>query len=99
MIVFSRTGTMYPGKYADGAKFVRERAAFLKDRYGLDPKVMAQVGGPAGRIALVTQHEAMAELEEIRRKIIADPSSAKQQAGAEGLMIPGKTIDQIWLEL
>jgi hypothetical protein len=90
---------MYPGRFADGAKFVRERAAFLKETYGLDPKVLAQVGGPAGRIAIVTQHEGMAELEDIRRKIIADPNAAKQQAGAEGLMIPGKTIDQIWLEV
>jgi hypothetical protein len=90
---------MYPGKFADGAKFVRERAAFLKDNYGLDPRVLAQIGGPAGRIAIVTQHETMAELEEIRRKIMADPGAATQQAGAEGLMLPGKTMDQIWLEV
>lgn len=97
MIVFKRVGTAMPGKNAEAHAYVRNRSKFLKKAYGLDTEVSVQMGGKVGRIALASRHKSLADLEKLRKKIMADPKSAKNQAGADGLFVPGETEDSIWL--
>ena len=99
MILFARIGVMMPGRFAEGSAFIRDRAAYIKNNYGVNVDTYAQFGGPTGRIALMSTHESVAELEDIRRKIIADPEAAKMATAAEGNFVPGQTIDAIWLKL
>ncbi len=97
MIVFKRVGTAMPGHVAEAHAYVRNRSKFLKKAYGLETEVSVQMGGKVGRIALASRHQSLADLEKLRKKIMVDPKSAKNQAGADGLFVPGETEDSIWL--
>ena len=60
---------------------------------------MTQLGGPVGGIAMVSELDSVARLEEVRRQIIEGALPAELAAGPEGLFIPGETMDRIWLKI
>jgi len=99
MIVFTRTFTPMPGRLSDSQSFARERVAALKDVYGLDINLHARMGGMIGQLSMVSYHDNLGDLEEIRRRIIADVDSSKLPNPEPGLLIPGESQDAIWLRL
>ncbi len=60
---------------------------------------MTQLGGPVGRIAMVSEVDSVARIEEVRRQIIEGAMPTELAAGPEGLFIPGETMDRIWLKI
>ena len=99
MIVFTRTFTPVPGRLGESQKFAQERVAALKESYGLEVAWYARFGGPVGQLNMVSYHESLAELEEVRRKIIADVGASKLPSPEPGLLIPGESQDAIWLKM
>ncbi len=98
-VTFVRSGQMMPGKFQEAHAFVEKRRQWLKDTFGVEPSIMTQLGGPVGRIALVSELDSVATLEEARRQIIGGALPAELAAGPEGLFIPGETMDRIWLKI
>ena len=98
-VTFVRSGQMMPGKFREARAFVEKRREWLKETFGIEPSVMTQLGGPVGRIAMVSELDSVAKIEEIRRQIIEGALPAELAAGPEGLFIPGETMDRIWLKI
>jgi hypothetical protein len=90
---------MMPGKFREAQAFVQKRRQWIADTYGIAPAIMTQLGGPVGRIAMVTETESVAKIEEVRRQLIEGALPAELAAGPEGLFIPGQTMDRIWLKI
>ncbi len=91
-VTFVRSGQMMPGKFREAQAFVQKRRQWLADTYGIEPSIMTQLGGPVGRVAIVSEVDSVAKIEEIRRQIIEGALPAELAAGPEGLFIPGETM-------
>ncbi len=98
-VTFVRSGQMMPGKFPDAQAYVHKRRQWLKDTFGIESSVMTQLGGPVGSIAMVSEVDSVARIEEVRRQIIEGAMPAELAAGPEGLFIPGETMDRIWLKI
>ena len=96
-VIFTRVGTPVPGRLGEAAAFMRKRADAIKSAYGVDVSMNARFGGPVGQMALVSYHENMGELEEIRRKIIADVGAGKLPTPEPGTF--HRSDDAIWLKI
>jgi len=98
-VTFVRSGLMMTGKFPQAEQFVRNRAQFIKEKFGVDTTVMTLLGGQVGRIALASENESVAQIEEIRRAIIGGALPKELATGQEGLFVPGAARDRIWLHL
>ena len=98
-VTFVRSGQMMPGKFQEAHAFVEKRRQWLKDTSSGEAAIMTQLGGPVGRIAMVSDVDSVARIEEVRRQIIEGAMPAEIAAGPEGLFIPGETMDRIWLKI
>lgn len=96
-IVFARMGIPTSGRLGEAAKYMRERAEAVKSNYGVDVTINARMGGPVGQMALVSYLDDVAQLEEIRRKVIEDTASGKMPGPEPGLFKVSE--DAIWLKL
>ena len=94
-----RSGLMMPGKFQQGQQYVENRIRFMKENYGTEASLMIGLGGPVGRIAMVTEVDSVAQIEEIRRKLVGGALPKELATGQEGLFVPGETIDRIWLKI
>ena len=98
-VTFVRSGQMMPGKFREAQAFIQKRRQWLLDTFGVEPTIMTQLGGPVGRVAMVSEVDSVAKIEEVRRQLIEGAMPAELAAGPEGLFIPGQTIDRIWLKI
>jgi hypothetical protein len=96
-IVFTRVGIPVSGRLDDAAKFMRDRAAAISKAYGVDVGVNARFGGPVGQMALVSYHDTLGELEDIRRKVIEDTIGGKLPMPEGGLF--RRSEDAVWMKL
>ncbi len=98
-VTFVRSGQMMPGKFQEAMAFVQKRRQWLADTYGVEPSIMTQLGGPVGCVAMVSEVDSVAKIEEVRRQLIEGALPAEIATGPEGLFIPGQTMDRIWLKI
>lgn len=98
-VTFVRSGLMMTGKYPEAEQFVRNRSEWLEKNFDLKSTVMVLLGGQVGRIAMASESESVAQIEEIRRAIIGGALPKELATGQQGLMVPGETRDRIWLHL
>jgi hypothetical protein len=98
-VTFVRSGLMAPGKFQEGQQFVQNRINFMNENYGLEGQLMVGLGGPVGRIAMVTELESVARIEEIRRLLVGGALPKELATGQAGLFVPGETMDRIWLNI
>ena len=98
-VTFVRSGLMMPGKFQQGQQYVENRIKWLKENFGVEASLMVGLGGPVGRIAMVTEQESVAQIEEVRRKIVGGALPKELATGQEGLFVPGETMDRIWLKI
>lgn len=94
-VVFTRIGTPLPGKQAQAFEYVKTRAVAVNKAYGTNAEVHVRFGGPIGQLVMVSTHENVQELEDIKRKVIADTASGKIPAAPEGVF--SSVEDAIWL--
>ena len=98
-VTFVRSGLMMPGKFQQGQQYVENRIKWMKENYGAELSLMVGLGGPVGRIAMVGELDSVAQIEEIRRKLVGGALPKELATGQEGLFVPGETIDRIWLKI
>lgn len=94
-VVMTRVGTPLPGKQGQALEFMKKRAAALEKNYGIKAQLHYRFGGPLGQMQLVSHHKNLQEVEELRRKIIADTGSGKLPI-SEGSLFEN-VEDRIWL--
>jgi hypothetical protein len=98
-VTFVRSGLMMPGKFPEGQQFVRDRSEWLEKNFDVKSTVMALLGGQIGRIAIASENESVAQIEEIRRAIVGGALPKELATGQAGLFVPGETRDRIWLHV
>ena len=96
-VVFTRVATPLPGRLGDAANFMRKRADAIHTTYDVELQINARFGGPVGQMALVSYHKSLAELEDLRRRIIADVGAGKLPTPEPGVF--HHSDDAIWLRL
>ena len=69
--MFARIRTPVAGKHVDGYKFAVERAKAMKEVLGVDQEVYVRLGGPVGQVIAVSKHNNIAEIEEVKKKVIS----------------------------
>jgi hypothetical protein len=98
-VTFVRSGVMVPGKFPEGQQYLKNRIKWLKETFGLDVSLMVGFGGQVGRVATVSEHDSVAKIEEIRRRIVGGALPKELTTGQEGLFVPGETMERIWLKV
>lgn len=98
-VTFVRSGLMMTGKFPEAHQFMEDRVKWLHETFDVQSSIMTLLGGPVGRIALVSDLDSVAQIEEIRRKIIGGAAPEAMTHGQEGLFVPGQTMDRIWLKV
>jgi len=98
-VTFVRSGLMMPGKYGEAQEFVANRNKWLNETFGIDPCLMVLLGGSVGRIAIASEHESVAQIEEIRRKLASGAAPEEVSSARGGLFVPGHSRDRIWLHI
>ena len=98
-VTFVRSGLMTPGKYKEAMQWVQTRNKWLNETFGVDPTLQVLLGGPVGRIAIASQHESVAQIEEIRRKLAGGAEPEEISLARGELFVPGYSRDRIWLQI
>ncbi len=98
-VTFVRSGLMTPGKYKEAMQWVQTRNKWLNETFGVDPQLQVLLGGPVGRIAIASQHESVAQIEEIRRKLAGGNEPDEISLARGDFFVPGKSRDRIWLQM
>ena len=96
-VVFTRTMTPVSGHLDDTMKFAKARLAALKKAYDLDINLNVRFGGPAGQLNMVSYHEDMAALENVRRKVIAGVADGTIPQPEPGIV--AHVEDAVWMRL
>ena len=96
-VIFTRVGTPLPGRLGQAAAFMKQRAEAINSTYGVEVAINARFGGPVGQMAMVSYHDGLAELEDIRRRIIADVGAGKLPTPEPGIF--HHSDDAIWMRL
>lgn len=94
-VIVARIGTPNSGRQAEALAFARKRADAFKALYGIEQEVRVRIGGPVGQVLTVTRHKEMAEVEAMKRKVIADSDSGKLPLAPAGVF--AESHEQIWL--
>jgi len=96
-VVFTRTAIPASGRLGEAAEFAKKRIAALQKAYGIEVSLNSRFGGPAGQLTMVSFHDSMSDLEDLRRKIIADVGAGKIPTPEPGLFTQSE--DAIWLRM
>jgi hypothetical protein len=96
-VVFTRVVTPKPGHLGDTLKFTKERVAAIEKALGIDISINARFGGPAGQLNLVSYHDSMADLEDLRRKVMEGVTSGSIPQGKPDTI--ESIEDVIWMKL
>lgn len=95
--VFARTVTPNSGHLDENVQFAKKRLAAIKDYCGLDVELRVRMGGPAGQILMVSTHDNVGEIEDIRRKIMEGTASGAIPQPKPGMA--SSVEDAIWLKI
>lgn len=83
--LIARIGTPVPGKQAEAYAFAVKRAAALKKMFGIEQKVYVRFGGPVGQIVGLSTHESVAQIAELKAKVIRATNEGKIPAAPAGV--------------
>ena len=98
-VTFVRSGLMMTGRFPDAEQFIRNRSEWLEKNFDVKSTVMVLLGGQVGRVAMASENQSVAQIEEIRRAIVGGALPKELATGQEGLFVPGETRDRIWLHV
>lgn len=94
-VVIARVGIPFPGKQAEALAFAKKRAETIRQLYGVEQETRIRIGGPVGQVLTVTRHKTLGEVEEMKRKVVADTTSGKIPTAPAGVFQSSE--EQIWL--
>ncbi len=99
MITFVRTLSIAPGKHAQVMSFTRQVQKLFAEKYGIELRAAAPIGGDPNRIAYSSSFATLLEYEQALLKISADPQYQKLVAAYLPHIDHGATHDQLWRDL
>ena len=95
--IFSRTVTPHSGHLDENMQFAKKRLAAIKDYIGLDVELYVRLGGPAGQTLMFSSHDSVADIEEMRRKIMRGVEEGKIPQPEPGMA--AHVDDGVWLKV
>jgi len=102
MITFIRTASCPADKFGAAIAFAHEIAGYIKSKVGVEIKVQVPpTGGNPWRVRWVSQYENLAAYEQAGQKLMSDPKYMELagKASAQGIMMPGMSFDEVWLDV
>jgi hypothetical protein len=99
MITFVRTMLFAPGKNAEVMSFTRLVRKLLADKYGIELRALAQIGGDPTRIAYAATFASLAEYEQALLKLLSDTEYLKLTAAYYPHIVVGSIKDQLWRDV
>jgi hypothetical protein len=97
-MLFVRTATISPGRFAEAMSFAREISSYVESKAGVKVKVFTQVGGTAGRIAWQAEFKSLAAYDQFLGQFVPDAGYQEIIKKAAPLFIAGETRDSLWIE-
>jgi hypothetical protein len=99
MITFVRTRSIAPGKMAEAMAYAQQVAKLVKDKHGVQLRLSVPVGGNPDRIAFVSSHASLGEVEAIGVALLADTEYMRLLAVNAQTFLPGATHDELWMSI
>jgi hypothetical protein len=96
MITAARSAQAMPGKLGEAIALLKEIAAFVKSKHGLEVQIKVQIAGPVGRLSWISNFDSLADYEATSNKILADKEYHALVGKAAGAFIPGHTHETLW---
>ncbi|MDE2367404.1 MAG: hypothetical protein KGN16_00410 [Burkholderiales bacterium] len=94
--LIARVGIPYPGKQAEAYEFAKKRTDAINKAYGVNTELFIRFGGPVGEIVGLTRHASVAEIEAVKRKIIAATNKGDIPTSPDHLF--ASVHEYIWLQ-
>ncbi|MDR2239898.1 MAG: hypothetical protein LBE33_05590 [Zoogloeaceae bacterium] len=76
-VLFTRTGTPYPGRQSDALKFAKARRDAINQKFGLKAKVYVRFGGDVGQVVMIEEFPDLAAVEKVKRGAIASAAAVQ----------------------
>jgi hypothetical protein len=99
MITFVRTRSIAPGKMAEAMAYAQQVAKLVNDKYGVPLRLNVPVGGNPDRVAFVSSHANLGEVEAIGAALLADAEYMRLLAANAQTFLPGATHDELWMSI
>ena len=96
MITFRRTASVAPGMFSAAIAFANEIKAQVKASAGVDLQIAIPVGGNPNRVAWVSSHENLAQIDTVTQKLLGDQKYQELLKKSAGIIVPDTTSDEIW---
>ena len=96
MIAFRRTISVMPGMFSAAMTYANELKTQVKATAGVDLKIAIPVGGNPARIAWLSTHENLGQLDTVNQKLLADPKYQELLKKGAGIVVPESVFDDIW---
>jgi uncharacterized protein YbaA (DUF1428 family) len=80
-------------------EWARDISVFMKTKYGLQARVMLQIGGQVGRFCWSIDYPSLADFEATMDKMMADPDYQSILGKFGDFFLTGETHDALWSEV
>ena len=70
MIVSVRTFDLKEDKYFEGIQWAQSMTKLFSDEFGVQVKILTAVSGPTQQIHFVSEHDSLADFEELMSKML-----------------------------
>lgn len=94
--LIARVGIPLPGKQAEAFEFAKKRTEAVNKAFGINTELFVRFGGPVGEIVGLTRHASVAEIEAIKRKVIAATHAGEVPTSPDHLF--ASVHEYIWLQ-
>jgi hypothetical protein len=94
-VIYTRIGRPNPGRQVEALQFAKKRAEAINSLYGAKQEVALRFGGPLGEIVSIARHDKLSELEDIKRKVVADTTAGKIPTSPPGVF--EQVEEHVWL--
>jgi hypothetical protein len=71
----------------------------VKEKYGVQINPSVPIGGNFDRIALVSSHPSLAEVESTSTKLLTDSEYMQLLTANTQTFLPGTTHDELWMSI
>ena len=97
MITFVRTRSIAPSKIAEAMAYAQQVAKLVNDKYGVPLRLNVPVGGNPDRVAFVSSHANLGEVED--RCLIAGGRVHAAARRQRSDVSAGATHDELWMSI
>jgi len=84
---------------AEAMAYAQQITKLVKEKYGVQISLSVPIGGNPDRLAFVSPHASLAEVESIGAKLLSDAEYMRLLAANAQTFLPGATHDELWMSV